>query len=128
MKILKRLGIGIVLLPVILICLYIVFEIVGMCVNHISTGRQTALLEKQLTAEINDIDICNVYSWTGNTGNGNHVDRVSEITFSSDMSEEDIRNSMTDNYEYFELDIEDNGNYTFRLVTSAPFADNIEGH
>ena len=90
MKALKKIGIGLILLPLILIVIYILFELVGMCVNHISTDRQTDKLQSTLSAAVSDIDIINAESWTGNTGNGNHVECVSEVTFTSTMGVEDI--------------------------------------
>ncbi len=73
MKWLKRTGLALLLLPVIIIAVFILYEIFGMCVNHIATGRQTNKLQVNLEKEIPDIEIISVYSETGNTsGTGNH--------------------------------------------------------
>lgn len=152
MKALKKIGIGLIMLPLILIVIYILFELVGMCVNHISTDRQTDKLQSTLSAAVSDIDIINAKSWTGNTGNGNHVECVSEVTFTSTMDVEDIAAAFSDKNDkdvsdsymgaegsYFlvyedkgissvRFSINENGNCLCRMVKSAPFSDNIEGH
>lgn len=133
MKWLKRAGIVFLLLPIILVIIFILYEIFGMCMNHIAAKRQTDRLRINLESEIPDIEVVNVYSETGNTsGTGNHADCLSVITFSTEMQENEIKNNMS---EYYELDgwdcyvnKTDDGNYLFYLNTSAPFADNIEGH
>ncbi|MCH5193933.1 MAG: hypothetical protein J1F11_08235 [Oscillospiraceae bacterium] len=132
MKYLKCIAIGIVSLPFILIGLIIVFNIFGMCVNHISTNMQTRKLEQHLTDTISDIKILDSYSETGNTsGTGNHVDSLSVVTFSSGKSLDEIRNCMAKYYEFNEwychITETDTG-FKFYLCTSAPFSDNIEGH
>lgn len=133
MKYLKRIGLALLYLPLLLIALIILFEIFGMCVNHIATNRQTSELKKHLEKEISDIEIVDVYSETGNTsGTGNHVDCVSSITFSTEMQEFEIKQVMSEYYEFDEwccyVNKTDDGNYLFYLNTSAPFSDNIEGH
>lgn len=133
MKWLKRTGLALLLLPVIVIAVFMLYEIFGMCVNHIATGRQTKQLQVNLKNEIPDIEIINVYSETGNTGpTGNHVDCLSTVVFSTNMEESEIVNRMSAYYEFndwycYVYQIED-GNYLFYLNTSAPFVDNIEGH
>ena len=132
MKYLKRIAIGIVLLPFILIGLYIAFELFGMCVNHAHTNMQTRKMEKCLTDAIPDIKILDSYSETGNTsGTGNHVDSLSVVTFSSGKSLDEIHSSMAEYYEfsdwYCHISETDTG-FEFYLCTSAPFRDNIEGH
>ncbi|MBQ9541560.1 hypothetical protein [Ruminococcus sp.] len=128
MKVLKRIGLCVLALPFVLVCLYIIIEIVGACVNHISTDRQTSKLKTTLTTAVTDAEITDEYSWTGNTGNGNHVDCVSEVTFSSGLDENDIEKALKQNYDSFQLTVKENGDYTLRVVTLAPFWDNIEGH
>ena len=152
MKLLKRTIMVILLLPVILAALYIVIEIAGMCVNHMTTDRQTTEMQKMLSASVSDIDISDTNSWTGNTGNGNHVECVSEITFSSELTNEELANAFAEKYGknvrdrgegedgcYFvdfdedgistvRFTKEESGSCLCRLVTSAPFSDNIEGH
>lgn len=132
MKQMKRIIIVIISLPFILIGFYILFEIFGMCVNHISTDRQTKELTHNLTKAIADVEITDVYSETGNTsGTGNHVDSLSIVTFSSKKSLSEIKDSMSEYYEWDKGSCfveERDGSYVFYLNTSAPFADNIEGH
>ncbi len=133
MKILKRTGIVLLSLPILLTVLFLLYEVFGMCVNHMATKQQTNKLQENLEKAIPDIKIVNVYSETGNTsGTGNHVDCLSSITFSTEMQEAEIKNSMS---EYYYLDEwscyvreTDKGNYLFYLNTSAPFENNIEGH
>lgn len=133
MKWLKRTGLVLLSLPIILIIIVILYEIFGMCVNHIATKRQTDRLKMNLENEIQDIKFVKIYSETGNTsGTGNHVDCLSSIVFSTEMQEFEIENSMSEYYEFNEwscyIDKTDDGNYLFYLNTSAPFKDNIQGH
>ncbi len=133
MKMLKRIGIVLLSLPSLLIVLFMLYEVFGMCVNHMATKQQTDKLRKNLENEIPDIKIMNVYSETGNTsGTGNHVDSLSSITFSTKMQEVEIINSMSEYYHFDEWSCyvrkTDDGNYLFCLNTSAPFKNNIEGH
>lgn len=132
-KWLKRIGLIILCLPVMLVILFAVYEIFGMCVNHIATGRQTDRLQTNLEHEIPDIEIISVYSETGNTsGTGNHVDCLSSIEFLTEMKEDEIRECMSEYYEIDQwscsLNKTEEGYYLFYLNTTAPFADNIEGH
>ena len=132
MKILKWIGIVVLFLPFILIAAFIVFEMFGMCVNHAATDRQTEKLQADLAEKLSDVEFISVHSETGNTGNGNHVDCVSEITFSTAMTESEIIGAMSEFYDFDKDDCSvnktDDGSYTFYWVTSAPFHDNIEGH
>ena len=133
MKLVKRVGVVLLSLPIILIVIFILYEIFGMCINHIATKRQTDKLQINLENKISDIKIVDVYSETGNTsGTGNHVDCLSAIKFSTKMQESEIENSMSEYYEFNEwscfVNRTDDGNYVFYLNTSAPFKDNIEGH
>lgn len=120
-------------LPIILIIIFILYEIFGMCINHIATKRQTDQLQTNLENEIPDMKIVDVYSETGNTsGTGNHVDCLTTIEFSTKMQKFEIEHCMSEYYEFNEwccfVDKTDDGNYLFYLNTSAPFEDNIEGH
>ena len=133
MKWLKKIGMVFLLLPIALIVIFVLFEIFGMCVNHIAVWRQTERLQANLEKEISDIEVISVYSETGNiSGTGNHVDCLSSIVFSSEMQELDIKSSMEKYYEFDELSCyvseTEDGYYLFYLNTTAPFADNIEGH
>lgn len=129
---LKRIGIAALFLPFMLIAGYIIFEIFGMYANHAATDRQTEKLQADLTENVSDIEIIGVHSETGNTGNGNHVDCVSEIIFSTAMIESEIIGAMSESYDFDKdgcsVNKMDDGSYTFYRVTSAPFPDNIEGH
>lgn len=132
MKHLKRIGLGILCTPVALIALFILFETVGMCVNHIATGIQTKRLKQNLEAAVDDITIIDAQSETGNaSGTGNHVDSVSVVTFQSGKSLDALIGCMAAYYDFDEwlcrIDETDAG-YQFYLNTPAPFADNIEGH
>lgn len=133
MKALKKTGIVLLFLPILLIVLFILYEIFGMCINHMTTKTQTDELQKNLKTEISDIQMIDVYSETGNTsGTGNHVDCLSSITFSTEMQEAEIKNRMSKYYQFNEdscyVTKTEDGNYLFYLNTTAPFADNIEGH
>lgn len=133
MKLLKRIVEVIVSLPIILIILFILFEIFGMCINHLATKQQTDKLQTNLENEIPDLKIVNVYSETGNTsGTGNHVDCLTTIAFSTKMKKSEIEDCMSEYYElnewYCFVEKTEDGNYLFYLNTSAPFEDNIEGH
>lgn len=103
MKLIKRTGLALLFLPVILILIFILYEFIGMCVNHSATRQQTMKLRTNLENEIPDITIVDVYSETGNTsGTGNHVDCLSAVTFSTQMQESEIKNSMSEYYEFDE--------------------------
>lgn len=133
MKWLKRTGLIILSLPIILIIFFVIYEIFGICMNHIATKQQTDKLQITLENEIPDITIVSVSSETGNTsGTGNHVDCLTSIIFSTEMQESEIKDSMAGYYEFDEwscyITKTENGHYLFYLNTSAPFADNIEGH
>ncbi len=130
---LKRIGIVLLSLPILLIVFFMLYEVFGMCVNHMAAKQQTDKLRENLENEIPDIKIVNVYSETGNTsGTGNHVDCLSLITFSTEMQGDEIKNSMSEYYHFDEWSCyvreTDDGNYSFCLITTAPFENNIEGH
>ena len=67
MKWLKRIGLGILFSPFMLIVIFVLYEVFGMCANNISTNRQTKQLQAHLESEISDLQIINIYSKTGNT-------------------------------------------------------------
>ncbi len=123
MKWLKRFGIALLVLPIILIIIFILYEIFGMCINRIATREQTNTLQMNLENEISDIEIISVYSETGNT---------SVIIFSTKMQEAQIENCMSKYYVFDGWDCyvnkTDDGYYKIYISTSAPFAGNIEGH
>lgn len=133
MKRLKRSGIFILFLPCMLAVIWTAYEIFGMWANHMATWKQTNTLQENLEKEISDIMIINVYSETGNTsGTGNHVDCLSSVLFSTEMQEDEIEDRMSKYYTFDEeschVDKADDGYYSININTSAPFADNIEGH
>ncbi len=133
MKWLKKFLIIILFLPIILVIVWGMYEIFGMCINHIATREQTNTLKKNLENEISDIELLSVYSETGNTsGTGNHVDCLSSIIFLTEMPESEIEDRMSKYYVFDEWSCyvhkTDDGDYTIYLNTPAPFADNIEGH
>lgn len=133
MKLLKKIVTIIVYTPLTLIAIFIVFQIFGMCVNHIATKVQTNTLKANLKREISDIEIIDVHFETVNTsGTGNHVDCLSEIVFSTQMQQDEIEDRMSEHYEFDEwycyIEITDDGHYKMCLLTYAPFVGNIEGH
>ncbi len=133
MKWIKRLGIAILALPFILLIIWGLYEIFGMCVNRLAAEKQTGTLQTNLKNEISDIEIISVYSETGNTsGTGNHVDCLSSVTFSTKMQKSEIEDRLSEYYVFnnwgCSLDQTDDGYYVIELNTSAPFSDNIEGH
>ncbi len=133
MKWIKRLGIAILALPFILLIIWGLYEVFGMCANHLATEKQTETLQTNLENEIPDIEIISVYSETGNTsGTGNHVDCLSSVTFSTKMQKSEIEDCLSEYYVFdnwgCSLDKTDDGYYVIDLNTSAPFSDNIEGH
>lgn len=133
MKWIIRLGIVIVFLPVMFAAIWGLYEIFGMCVNHLATREQTLTLQRNLETEISDLEIINVYSETGNTsGTGNHVDCLSSVRFSTEMEVTEIEDCLSDYYEFslggcYVGQTED-GNYIISVNMPAPFRDNIEGH
>lgn len=133
MGIVKKAGCALLLLPFALVGIFVLYEILGVCVNHAATKLQTEGLKENLESEIQDVEILEIYSETGNTsGTGNHVDCLSRITFSTEMELSQIEERMSG---YYEIDAwscyvkeTEDGNYVISINTSAPFADNIEGH
>lgn len=133
MKWFKRAGLAVLCLPIILVVIFIFYELLGISVNHWATERQTQQLRTNLENEITDIEIVNIYSETGNTsGTGNHVDCLSVVTFLTKMQEQEIQDKMAAYYSFDDGDCyvekTQEGEYSIYLNTSAPFADNIEGH
>lgn len=130
MKTIKRFLIGFLAVPLLLILI----EGFGIIVNHASTGIQTNRLKRDIVDSIPDTEIISVESQTGNTtGTGNHVDCLTLITFSSELSLSDVRDKLDDTYEWNDTscyveETEKAGEYLFLLRKRAPFADNIEGH
>lgn len=133
LKHLKKIALAIIALPLLLTGILFLYEIFGMCVNHLATKSQTKRLTAVLEAEVPDVVLLEIYSETGNTsGTGNHVDCLSEVIFSTGMQQADLEKKLYQHYGYDEqgcfLSQTEEGYYRFYLNTSAPFADNIEGH
>ena len=130
MKALKKVLIGILALPLLLI----LYEVFGIIVNHASTGIQTSRLRHNIVDTWPDTDIISVESETGNTsGTGNHVDCLTRITFTSDLSLSEVQDKFSKTYEWNDLNcyVEETdkaGEYLFFLRKRAPFVNNIEGH
>lgn len=125
MKWLKRFGIAVLTLPFALIIIWGLYEVFGMCVNHLTTKEQTRTLQTNLENEISDIEIVSVYSETGNTsGTGNHVDCLSLVIFSTKMQDAEIEERMSKYYVLDEwscyVNQTEDGYYTFSINTSAP--------
>ena len=157
MKTLKRIGIITVCIPLFLILVFIVFELVGMGVNHYATNQQTTSLKETIASGIPDAEILDTYSETGNTsGTGNHVDMLSVMLVKVDEELSELESSLNESYpldswsfgieetssvksrydesgypSYFQVlavPEEMQNTYIIYLRQSAPFADNIEGH
>lgn len=126
-------GIMTLFLPVLLVVIWVLYQIFGMGVNYMATREQTNTLRTNLESEISDIELIDVYSETGNTsGTGNHVDCLSSIIFSTEMEEAEIEDCMSKYYDFDDwscyVDKTDDGYYKIYINTTAPFADNIAGH
>ena len=99
MKWFKRIALAIVLAPLILIGIFLLYEMFGMGVNHLATRRQTKQMVAVLEAEVPDIEVTDIYSETGNTsGTGNHVDCLSSVTFSTEMSQSELEKKLFQHY------------------------------
>ena len=127
----------VVSLPVVWIMQCIGYEIFGYFANHSATDKQTKELKTVIQREIEDVRITDVYSWTGNTtGTSNHVDCLSKITFSSNKDYDYISGIIlkycedcSNGREVFDVTIDyENGIYTVKQISQAPFPNNIEGH
>lgn len=133
MKWLKRFWVVMISLPIVLAAAWGLYEIFGMCANHSAAKKQTDRLRMNLEREITDIEIISVDSQTGNmSGTGNHVDCLSVVVFSTEMQEAEIEDCLSEYYVFDDPDCSmrrtEDGFYRISVLTSAPFADNIEGH
>lgn len=100
-RILKKILLVVILLPIIMIALYIMYEILGMVVNEAATSNQTRRMEKHIESLLQNAVILDSYSETGNTsGTGNHVDMFSAVAFQTDDDLEQILNKMSAEYEF----------------------------
>ena len=145
-------------LPFLLVGLFILYEAVGMAVNHAASAWQTKNAIDLLNTGLSSVEIVDSYTETGNTsGTGNHVDMLTAVIFKTDASLLEIEGLIDRNYgldewycwieemkevsaarekdPYFypyvaEMEVPDNLEHTYLLYinNSAPFVDNIEGH
>lgn len=145
-------------IPILIILAFVVFEIVGAGVNHYETKKQTNTLKENIISVVQDAEILNTYSETGNTsGTGNHVDMLSAVLIKTKAGSSGLQNKLSDYYPsdddcsfwadtadsviskygksslpsfYSELDVPKDMQdmYIVYLCRPAPFADNIEGH
>lgn len=145
-------------LPFLLVGLFILYEAVGMAVNHAASARQTQNAIDLLNTGLSSVEIVDSYTETGNTsGTGNHVDLLTAVIFKTDASLLEIEGLIDRNYgldEWYcrveemkevsaareedpsfypyvaKMEVPDNLEHTYLLYinNSAPFADNIEGH
>ena len=87
----RRLGKMLLWLPFLLIGLFILYEAVGMAVNHAASAWQTRELARLLERELPQVEILDCYTETGNTsGTGNHVDMLSAVLFRPEAEREEI--------------------------------------
>ena len=128
MKTHKKVLISILAVPLLLIF----FEVFGMIVNHASTGIQTNRLRREIIDTIPNTEIISIESETGNTtGTGNHVDCLTRITFTSDLSLSEVQNKLSKSCKGNDCYVKGTdkaGEYLFFLRKHAPFSGNIEGH
>ena len=157
-RVFKELLIVLLALPAILVGLFVLYEVMGMAVNHTSSAHQTKNAIKLLNTELSSVEIIDSYTETGNTsGTGNHVDMLTAIIFKTDASLPEIEGLIDRNYglnEWYcwieemekiaafretapylypfvaEMGVSDDLERTYLLYinNSAPFVDNIEGH
>lgn len=130
MKWLKRSALVAIALPFVLFLLFILYEGFGMYVNHTATDRQTKQVQRALIENLPDMRILYVQFFTGNfSGTGDHVDCVSEITFSSQMAEQEIGSILSEhcneNGMEYDFGTTTYGAYVFTVIGNAPFGDNI---
>lgn len=138
-KIALRVLLGVLALPLVLIILFIVFEVFGAIVNHAAGNLQT----KRFTgyAAEQGFEVLASDTFVGNSGNGNHVDLISSVYVTADRTTEEalaLISSCDGSPAVWTPDEEDlskagvtppeEGVLMLRLFNSAPFADNIEGH
>ena len=57
LKHLKKIALVIIALPLLLTGILFLYEIFGMCVNHLATKNQTKRLTAVLEAEVPDVDV-----------------------------------------------------------------------
>lgn len=154
----RRILKALLLLPVLLIALVVLYEVVGMAVNHAASARQTSDVIRRLEASLPLVEIIDSYTETGNTsGTGNHVDMLSAVIFWTEAGAEEIQQAfqayedldewsfwikpmkeiveVQEKYPYIypflgEMNSSEELEHGWLLYlnTSAPFPGNIEGH
>jgi hypothetical protein len=130
---------GIAALPVVLIVLFILFEMIGAAVNHAAGDIQTKKFVSAVRGE--GFEIVGTDTFVGNSGNGNHVDLISSVYVRSDRSPDEAKARLNgckgqvsagfpdeDDLETAGLSDDSGTLLRIRLFNSAPFSDNIEGH
>ena len=81
----------IVRLPVLLMALVVLYEVVGLAVNHAASAQQTRDIVRTLRAGLSQVEIVDRYTETGNTaGTGNHVDMLSAVILRTESGWEEI--------------------------------------
>lgn len=157
MKIIKRILITLICIPLLTIFAFIAFEIFGLSVNHYATSQQTNSLKETILSVAPDAEILDAYSETGNTsGTGNHVDMLSVVLIKTNIELSKLKSDLNEHYKLdsWSFWIEETGSYKLwhdenslsnffdklavpkemyntyivYLCQSAPFADNIQGH
>ncbi len=127
-KIFAGIGITIVVVPLLLIVLFIIIELFGYAANHVATSKQTKKLIGYIEMSVEDANITDTYSFTGNTsGTGNYVECMSQVTFESDIGEDELESIFGKQYKYYDMEV-NNNNFVITVHGDAPFPDNIEGH
>lgn len=157
MKIIKRILITLICIPLFTVFALVAFEIFGLSVNRYATNRQTNTLKETVLSVAPDAEILDAYAKTGNTsGTGNHVDMLSVLLIKTSMDFSKLKGDLN---EHYKLDgrsfwIEETGSYKrwhdetgfsnfldnlavpkqmhntyiVYLCRSAPFVHNIQGH
>lgn len=146
-KALKRIFTIIICIPIVLIVLFIGYELIGIAVNNYSANKQTKNLIEDIS-NISDVEIIDSNTFAENTsGTGNHVDMLSLVLVRTEYADELNKNfSGYDNFRIrpYEVLSEDKLNgkfygsleypknkdnlYVIDVNNSAPFWDNIVGH
>ena len=128
-KILTAIASVVVGLPVLLIVLFLLNELAGSVVNHVTTYKQTKELTAYIEENIENARIVDVYSETGNTGGtGNYEDCLSKVTFTASMTQHDVVLILSQKYDYnYDVEYTSKG-YVVTLRTTAPFFGKIVGY